>query len=235
MKLRLIGLVFVLSLCSSGWTQGILWNAGYNFSFGGTDSLNYVVDRYNDTRSYLDKKMDHFNILDGLNLGFSFVNYKGAFGMDLTWRGTKHSAEGTDATGMLQQRDIKVNFNTFGMTGGYVLDMGGNPLILGGRVDFGSFKVKTRVAPKEEIKDQDWGKAVKELTIALGVYAKLTFGNPGVYIEPYFMSIPMKVLRPDMAQLNNAINPGTAWADPSTMRLKYATFGVKVGLSFGSD
>lgn len=212
-----------------------MFYVGYNRTFGGLDSLNYVIDRYNETRNFLDKEMKPFASLDGLMFGFAFAAKKFMSTVEFSWRGSKHSAWGVDGTGLLQQRDVKINYNALTMSFGYVMPSGNNYYSLGMYFDVGKFKARTRVAPQDQVKDEDWLKPVNELSMSVGAYFRIGIGSPGLYLEPYYNFGIIRLFRPDMAALNSAINPATNQNDPSQMLEKASFFGIKIGMQIGLD
>jgi hypothetical protein len=229
----LIICLFSLSTLNGVSQDGhFVFSAGVNTSLGGYDSLNFVIDRYNETRSWLEKEMKNIKALDGEYLSVQYGVGKVFIGFDIALRDKKRFAEGTDATNQLMRRQIKASMNTFGISAGIGVVDDATPLFVGAgvRADFGKFKVKTRVYAVDGDKG-NWIKAVDELNASVSIFLRVVISNPGILIEPSY-SFGFNAIKPDVVGLNEAINPVTAPADPSSMNSNYNYFGIKVGIAF---
>lgn len=207
------------------------YNAGVPTSLG---NLNYVLDRYNETRTYLDKQMGHIGFLDGTTLSLGGVFQRMLIGCGYTAGGQKRFAEMTDSNGDVQRRELWVKERLFDMDFGVLL---GNPaktsVCVGALMQLGNFTVNTRVAPEADIKDEDWTKINTwgDLKFTGGFFLRLQLSNPGIYIQPYYAFTPGAVFYSDVTEINEKLNPNTYESDPSPINVKYNTVGVKIGLS----
>jgi hypothetical protein len=104
----------LITLGSACYSQGFYYaGGGYNAAFLKSEGLDYVINRYNETRPYLDETMPSPHFYDGLT--FHFGGAANAFFWDFgfTYRSCVVSATGVDASGTEQQRDVKNKWNTF--------------------------------------------------------------------------------------------------------------------------
>lgn len=199
------------------------------------DSLNYVLDRYNETRSYLTSPMEHINYLDGLTFSVG-GGLGGPFFWGLGYTGGKQVrfAEGKDISGDFNRREIKVTARSFDMDLGLALvdesDIKG-ALYLGGTLNVGVFNIKSRLGLESEIKDMEWVKInnYNSLFFTSGVFLRLVIPNPGFFIQPYYLFTPGDFFQNDMTDLNGILNSNTYQNDPSPLHTKNNMFGVKVG------
>ena len=89
---------------SQGGNVGIGYNVGYHLSNKG---MNFVLDRYNETRSYLSAKMGKPNVYRGFTF-YSDIYFRQAMvDFDVTINRSYCFAEGVDNTKSLVHRDIK--------------------------------------------------------------------------------------------------------------------------------
>lgn len=205
-----------------------IFGIGYNMSFARLNGMNYVVQRYNETRTYLDKTLDEFKFMDGFTINLGAVMSKGAF-IDLAFSKAvkNHNAEGIDGTGILQQRQLRVAMVDWIMGLGFAMPAGETGSIsFGGSFAVGRFKVKTRVGEKSSIKKVDWKDIMRVPTIRPGIFLRIQTHSPGICIEPY---INFNTWLPvDVAPVNRHINPATAGADPTEIKEPLSGFGIRV-------
>ena len=125
---------------------------GYNAALLKSEGLDFVIDRYNQTRSYLDDKMEYCHYYDGPSFrsGLSYNHFFIDFGF--TYRSCKVSASGIDASGVRQQRDLKNKWNTFDLALG--LGAGANEniaLAFGVNIGLNAEKTLTRADTPDKI------------------------------------------------------------------------------------
>ncbi len=207
---------------------------GENFSFINIESLDFVVNRYNETRTYLTKEMDDFSYMRGGTVNLGFVGESGLT-LEMAWVGRhmKQYAEGVDNTNTLQRRDLKIRNNTFNIGGGYTFARESVfcPGILA-TFDFGSFRSFTRIAPADDIKDADFDQISKDTQLGLSFMLNLMIAAKekpwGIAIRPYYQ---VQLFGVDYQELNFAINPATASADyTEDLSEPNSNFGVQVTL-----
>lgn len=203
---------------------------GYTLGKAKFDSLNYIIDRYNETRNFLDKEMDNITFPNGFAISFGGGGNHILY--DFTWSG-KHrtvSAQGVDGTGVLVQRDLKFRWNTFNMGLGFVA--GGNSKIGAGfSFDAGSAKIFTRVGPADEVGSMDYTRVEKELLLGGSVFLHFLLGGgqgPGLIVKPYYQ---FPYWRVDLLNVNSTINPSTYFNDSGNQATSFANFGVTLMLA----
>lgn len=229
-KILLAGAIALLFTNFSSAQSHFYGAFGYNLGFAKYDSLNYIIDRYNETRGYLDKQMDNLTFPNGFCLSIGGSNR--AFLYDFSWVGRHRtvSAQGTDASNVLVQRDLKLRMNTFNMGMGVV---GGNAskFGLGLSFDFGSMKIFTRVAPASEIKSEDFQLIQKELMVSSTFFLHILLGGgqgAGLLLRPY---VQLPYWRVDLWETNATINPNTWASDPGYQGVRLTSFGVQIMLA----
>ncbi|PLW91978.1 MAG: hypothetical protein C0592_13130 [Marinilabiliales bacterium] len=238
MKLKYVVLmVFSVFLLNSQKSSGqnffeFAYNAATPMVF---DDLNFVIDRYNETRNFLDVEMKNITFLDGktYTLGERFGKY--SFSIGYTGAGMKVKAEGVDNSGFLVQRQLKVKTSVFDLCFSRdILQMENAVLEFGAGLHYGRFKIKTRVDYKEDIRKADWvyiNDSDKQM-FAISAFLKYSLFRPGFFIQPYLQYTPGDFSVKDITGLNEAINPYTWSGDPSPLEVSNTTIGLKIGYRF---
>jgi hypothetical protein len=218
---------------------GVYFGGGYTGNFGLYDSLNFIVDRYNDTRIYLDETMKPFEYYQGptgsagLYLGPLLVQ------ANYSMRVQKRYAVGTDITNTEVRREVRMRMNSFGAGLGINLPLSFMRFSPGAALNFGNLNYETRVAPSSDIKDELWSEVLSESNKSVEIFAQIVPGDPGgvglrLVLMPYYnIALRNKI---DISDLNKAINPVTAPLDPSPININpnYFGFRVMVVLYFGT-
>ena len=88
---------------------GIGYGAGTHLRAGGLD---YVIDRYNETRSYLSRKMNHPGFFQGVNLAIDYYFPKSIMDIEIVQRKSDMTAE---AGSLKQSRDLRYKVNSFNL------------------------------------------------------------------------------------------------------------------------
>ena len=165
-------------------------NFGYNLGYAKLGGLNYVVDRYNETRTWLTDDMDDFHLPNGFCASLGGSNRKLMF--DLTWVGRHmtRSAGGPQPTnGKMGQREIKWRFNTFNFGLGVALGKTKYSRVnIGVSFDFGTEKVFTRVGEEGVFNPEEFQEVEKELMLGSTLFMQIILspGIPGaLFIRPY--------------------------------------------------
>jgi len=236
MKRLNLSLVILLFIIYSGnaFSQkmiaiGIGYGIGTHIKAGGID---FVLDRYNETRSYLSKTMDKPRFFYGFNYSIEGVNGKRL--MTFEWVGRKSImyAEGTDALNVTRRRDVQLKVNTFNWGFGRKLGVSGSAkgLYWGGDFIVGTNKQYTRIyesnATPPKFAKVDWG-------INMGV-------APFVYLISNRLStkfyIQFLALKQNYWDLNRAINPGT-WSgdDYDSNKGKIRSIGLSTRFLLGGS
>jgi len=232
-KYSVFFVVFLLVISTTARSQFYMtmgYNAGFPTSFS---NLNYVIDRYNETRSYLDTEMKHITYLDGMTISMGGMFGPLLIGCGYTGGGQKRYADMTGNDGSVSRRELWVKERKFDMDFGVAIadkDKGG--LFLGGTMSVGGVRVNTRTGLEGEIKKEKWTKINPwgDLLFTGGVFLRLQFRNPGIYIEPYFHFTPGEIFQNDITEINENLNPNTYQNDPAPLNVKYNMVGIKIGM-----
>lgn len=232
---KIIVSILLFSCLSHSELKGqFYYNLGYNAGIPtGLEQLNFVIQRYNDTRTYLTEPMNKINYLDGFTftmggvLDIVFVDFGYTAGVQ------RRYAEGP-VSGVVMRRDLKVSSHVFDMNFGFCsADPNKGGFYLGASMNIGKFSVKSRVSEKETIKSEKYYQINPDddLIFTLGVFMKICIKNPGIYIQPYFQFPLSHIFDSDMTTVNEVLNPYTYDNDPSPLNIHNGTFGVKIGIS----
>jgi hypothetical protein len=216
---------------------GLNWN-----SFDHT-GLDFVIQRYNDTRQgkpgqfRLTRKMDDITSMLGYNVGLGWVSNKYDNGLLYTMyyqtASGSATAEGfapTDTFNLfLQRRDLKSTLGNFGMGMGFmpiqtpVLDIG-----IGGQINMDFLKIESRTnnGPFSELTSQlGFGGSVYML-FNFFLSKKIPFC---VSAQPYYF---FDLLPSDMSEVNESINNATYQADSDKdQKGKMSHLGLQVNVN----
>lgn len=209
---------------------------GYHVGFQDIDSLNFVIDRYNSTRAWLDEQMDEIKTTTGLTFSMGIAGY--GLMSDITWVGRKQttSAKGTaPGTGQIVQRDLLYKLNSFNVGAGFIFGQH-TKMGFGLSTDFGSLKVLTRVGDPATIDEMDYESVLSEMNILTSIFAQIMLGNMarggfGLMLRPYYQ-LPWFLT--NFNALNETINAFTASADPYYIRSRPSSFGIQIMLMLHS-
>lgn len=224
MNRRLLSMmVLIMSLSMLTQAQVYIYG-GYGTSYPRLDNLNYVLERYNDTRNYLTSEMEPFRSLNGFSMTFgtAFVGFD--FGIGYLNRSEKRFAEGT-VQGADYRRDLKATMNAFEMHTGGSFNVGKGGFAIGVRLEIGQIKVKTKITENGSTSDPDWSIAMEDIHSSAGPYVRIHLGKSGLALEPYFM---WPLFETNVADLNRAINPNTYQNDPDPLNIKPKCFGFSI-------
>lgn len=208
---------------------------GYNFNFPNASSVNYIINRYNDTRNYLTTQMGEINTLSGTDFSAGILlegnNSALLIEAGLTFKnsGVKY-AEGT-VSGDSFRRDFKIYNTLFNFGAGYMLnykkpvDIG-----LGLFVDFGSFTYDTRIYKTNET-PPDYTDISPANSSALSftpvVFLNLNIiDNFAISVRPYYFA---QLFSQDLTDVHTALNPNT-WQNDNADDYNSETFS-----GFGVD
>jgi hypothetical protein len=249
-------LILFLFSCSTIYSQDVqkydkdrnyfFIGGGGNWNSFSHSGLDFVIDRYNETRQgkpgqfRLTQKMDKINSMIGYNFGLGWVSNKYDNGLFYTMyfqhgSGSTYS-EGyapTDTLGLnLMRRDLKASLGNFSMGMGFmpiqtvVMDIG-----IGGQVNMDFLDVETKTD----------NTSYKKLTSDMG---ELGFGGSFYLLINFFLSksIPLCLsvqpyyfydfLPSDMSDVNEEINSATYTADNAKdQKGKMSHLGLQVQLN----
>lgn len=220
----LIGLFCTFSLISL--SQPMLnFEIGYNSQFGSPKGLNYIVDRYNNTRNYLDNEMKSFNNLNGLTLNFGFV-YGAYIEFGFIGRSQKRMASGT-VNGEYFTRYLKVKNNGMSISLGVPFISDEIKIIPGVRFDFCFPKIRTKIESQNPFDEEEWINLYSGTDYYIAPFIKIILGPIG--FEPYFAIGDKK--NGNIAIVNEKLNPNTYQNDPINIPFNHRGFGFKLTLS----
>jgi hypothetical protein len=222
--LLLVGIVPLFQICNA---QTTIFGVGYNASFMKPKTVNKIIGRYNETRSWLSEPMESINYIDGAVYTLNWINE--IYFLDLTYarRVTTISAKGNPGTGEAQ-RDIKFKANTFNLGMGLNLMNEGPYVSLGFDFDFGANKIETRVNTTDQIKDTDYEEVMDPLTIGSSLFLQIVLSKEkglGISIRPYYY---FDLMSTNYTWFNEAINPNTYMNDDFDQYGKLNHFGIMI-------
>ena len=231
MKTR-ICILFFLAFSVNAIGQRLMnFEIGYNMHFMKPDGPNFVVDRYNETRTFLTDDLDQFGYFDGFTLGWGISGGPGTpyFEVGLNGRAQKRHAEGT-VSGIDYRRDLKIRNHTIYLGLGLVTGDGAI-LIPGVRGEFGNLKARTRIGTIDDYKSEDWEEVHDSFAFYLTGFVKIAVGL--FVIEPYYSFDLLSGNSVDgFESVNQAINPNTYQNDPDPLPFDGGGFGIR--LVFGT-
>lgn len=229
MRINTLFIILALS-CVRLSAQGYdYFGIGYNMAFLQSEGLDFVTNRYNETRPYLYDQMDEPRYFDGLSIRGGLA--RNAFLVDFgyTQQSCVVSAEGIDATGVAIQRDLKNKWNTLDVAFGVnVGDGEKGAFALGVNFGLNSEKSLTRSDTPDNIGKANFAQVQKQFKVGISPFVQLILageGGAGVLIRPYYAWSPVTT---DYSELNAYINPYTAVGDPNPLDGDLKGLGVTV-------
>ncbi len=125
---------------------------GLSLAYAPMRPLNHIIDRYNDTRPWIDEPMSHIRFLPGFTFSLGVSNWDDAFGYEaFAWKYQRQTvSSGYGGTGY---RKLRVRMTTLSIIGGtwfpvkndtYKLGLGVRP------VELSIFKVKGKTQADEK-------------------------------------------------------------------------------------
>jgi hypothetical protein len=240
MKRIAVIFLFLLIQCSVVNSQSQYWlGFGFNMSrFNMKNGLNYVIDRYNDTRPFLSDEMHHVHYADGL--AFSMGTNVDRFMIDFGYNGKIKtvSAKGNYGAGNMQ-RDIRFKNKVYSIGMGYAFANTRNAsIVFGCSFDFGRLKIDTRVDETNKIEDAKYSSIINDLSVGNTFFMQFfvgagRHGGVALIIRPYYS---INYLKYDFSTVNEAINPATYLNDPYTLEGGISNFGLSIILAlYGSS
>jgi hypothetical protein len=201
---------------------------GYNGSVVENSGMNFVIDRYNNTRSWLDKEMEHITFQHGLSFSAGIV-IAGLL-MDINYVGRGGSS---DASGNNGSRELEHSNNSWDFSFAAIVHSEEYfNLGLGLTVDIGTTFTRTKNNTQT-----DWTEA-DDLLVGSTFFTQFFFlfskeSQIGLSIRPYYQ---LWYLDADYSDVNKAINPQTYGNDSyDDVKGKPDNFGVVVQLVYFSS
>lgn len=241
--ITILNLISLQSIYSQYRDDYFYLTAGYNFTFPSAGDLNYIIDRYNETRNYLTKDMGNVNSLSGpaFSAGYGMSTGEGAWifegGITFNSSGEK-SAEGV-VQGVTAQRDLKVKTFLVNLGIGYLFNSGklfeyGFGLF----TDIGSLKIETRVYNQGDA-IPDYTDITPEGNTSLLAFTPTGFFNinftksAALSVRPFYFG---QIFKQDLTEVNKTLNPNTWIYDDSenfdSETLSSFGFELKAVISF---
>lgn len=228
--LILVCLIFTVGKVRSQFWAGIGYSGAAPLA---TKNLNYVIDRYNQTRPWLTNAMQKFNYFDGLTFRVGVWNQKHFYDIGYTGGSQRVSSLGSPPpNGVEKRRDLKASFNSWNFSFGKSINsQEKNNIALGISINYGRIRVKTRYDSPEDIKRADYGDIIKKGMATVGFFGRWMIADPGFTIEPFINFSVIGSGKADAYDVNKRINPDTYTADPSSLKFRASTVGLKVMVS----
>jgi len=201
---------------TSAFSQTHFYTAfGYNLGYAKLGGMNYVVDRYNETRTWLTEPMGKFSFPNGFctSVGGSTKGFM----VDVTWVGRHRirSGSGIQPNGVVGQRDVKWRMNTFNIGFGAAIGKShGARLNIGLSFDIGSEKTFSRVSENGVYDSEDYHLLQKNLllgsTFFMQIIVSPVYIPGGLFIRPYFQ---FPYFKTNYGETSANINTATAQND----------------------
>ncbi len=179
--------------------------------------LNYVVGRYNETRTWLTKPMGNFTFPNGFCASLGGSSRKLMY--DITWVGrhmTRNGGGVQPINGMYGERELKWRMNSFNVGFGVALGQTRKLRVnLGLSFDFGYERVFTRVGENGVFNPAEFEEIQKNLLVGSSIFVQIILSTEnlpgGIFIRPY---VQFPYLKTDIYRVNEWINPTTYFNDP---------------------
>lgn len=217
---------------------GFQFSIGYGLGSAKIDSLNWVLNRYNETRNFLTEEMTEIKTHGGLCLHFGYENEKiGLIESGITWRTSQSSALGIDNSNILKRRDVRLTMHSIDLDYSYPVFNKFLSVAPGIGNSFGALAMSTIVGTPSEVKNsvkKDYYEVQREFLYQCRLFLKLSIGNFigsmfKIELQPYYS---ISFGETDFAALNNEINAYSASGDPPNLRSSISHLGVKAMLVF---
>jgi hypothetical protein len=215
---RRIIVAFLLLFASTAFAQRpenrIYMAGGFNYQIASAAPLDYVIDRYNETRNYLTDEMDKVNHMSGAAFSFGFgmgedVDFL-LFEMGLTLGGSGTLTSEGVVNGVRQSRDLKVT--SFYINTGFAYLIQTEQKFeygIGLFVDYGGFRVRTRTYNTgQAVPDfKDIGESNTLVGLTPTIFLDYNFSETfGLSLRPYYRA---QIYDNDMSYVSKEINPNT--------------------------
>lgn len=215
MKQLVLAFALTLLITAAGAQDfRLMGSIGGNMSVGYFKSLNFVIDRYNQTRqgqngaASLKRDMRDINVLVGLSwrLGLTLEGDGIALygGLSRTGRSASTYAIGTDVNGNEIKRDLKFTANSVSLEAGAGAADDNWLVLLGGSGDFMFFNTYTKTNT-----DSEWSRIQNHINIGMTLFTDISYfphENIGVSVRPYYQ---FGFFNANFSGVNKKINPAT--------------------------
>jgi hypothetical protein len=214
--------------------------AGFNMSYASLDSLNYVLQAYNEENAWTaDHPMHDIRMPLGLtaHLGGDFAGI--LVDLQYTMRSASTRARGPVSAGSPETQETLVRYNASTAEVGMGLFFMRKPrlrMAIGQSVDFGNLRISGKRGPSSQLPGQVPSRYVNELNFGTTTFMQVMVAfqdgvGPGIFIRPYFQ---FSLRKNDYSPLNRAIRPVESLSDPLFILGRQSNAGIKLGVFFGS-
>lgn len=218
---KIIVVVAFMVFCAKGFSQvSLTLSLNPQVSMGKFRGLNYVIDRYNQTRqgqngaATLSNNMNNIRVLGslgwrmGINVHFEETNGM-FFALNRIGRRAHTFAEGRDAAGNSVRRDLRFTANSLNLEMGYYLGAADEGFLIsaGGSMDLITYKAHSKV------NNGDYKEVFDDFTVGVSLFLQgdvFLHDNFSIGLRPSYQFIPITT---SYEGLNEAINPATARFD----------------------
>ena len=234
-------LICLLGGVLSGQSQNrIHVGIGYNQSFASLDSLNYVLNAFNQENAWTaDKPLHEIHAPAGItaHIGGDFDGILVDF--HYTMRIASSRAKGQLSPNSFDSQVMQVRYNasTFDLgLGVFLVKKSRFRMALGQSIDFGNLRLSGRRGTTPQVTSQIYGRYVNELNFGTSSFLHFMVSlqdgvGPGIFIRPYYQ---FSLRQNDYGPLNRAIRPVESLSDPLFILGRQSNFGFKVGVFLGS-
>ena len=188
-----------------------------------------LVDNYNNSRPWLDNKMEPFHVFHGAVIGAGIITANGLFEMGLSEKHKIHHSSGVDNTGHIAYGDIKYKENTLDIgvaRGGSI--KGKVNFFFGAAANAGTSKLLTR--NWHDFESRTSLVKLKNQNFALGATLFFDVRSAGEGLSLRFF-YPLPILRQDFNEENAAIN-NYHINDPA-LKTSPSNFGFRICIQNG--
>jgi hypothetical protein len=178
--MKVLSRILLFALLLSGATHGAAQSFGLNMPYVGFRPLNHIIDRYNDSRPWLDNEMNNIHLMPGLTFAVGSHAWDDKVGIYLmAWRIAGRTVE---SQGQDHWRKLRVRMSTFSIMGGAFTCYQNESLrIAVGTfpVELTNFRVKTKTDTSEDGYEMLW-RSTNILGIPINASSTffIDFGSP---------------------------------------------------------
>lgn len=235
-KVIFIGLILSTSLNLSAQYSfaNTYLSFGYQVGFGSFNEMNSILDRYELSSPNIDKGFRSIQTPSGLAVSLGGY-YDFAFAeIGFTQRLQTRSLTYIDLSDDIYQRDIRMSLNSYHFSLGLGGPIGDDLILgLGGSLEIGQIRGKTKETLSNDIKDLDYAIPVKETDLFSTIFIQIMLGDPEA-TRPKFIIQPYYTFgfgTANFTALNQAVNPDTFQNDPVPLRQNIGHFGIKLSMA----
>lgn len=233
--------IFTSSFAYSQFKADYYLAVGYNYNSNFGDPLDYIVDRYNETRtSILSKQMNKASNFTGMSfsMGGYFSNI--LFDIEYVYKYSSTMSAEAPSGGITQKRELKVFGKSLNLGFNYVLGKNNFYAMPGFSLDFNFMPVESRIyninntePPAYEVISESGGGSFSNSVFMISPNVHLDYlmnKNLCISFKPYYS---FSIGELDYSQLNQTLNPNTYQNDPaSETSSKIGYFGAVLKFKF---